>query len=244
MSCGEWTERLSASLDGALTGEERESTERHLAACPSCRGRLQAMRAVKHAVARLPGREAPPGAVRAHIESLLLEGRAPGRRRAALWILAATLPAVAVLAVGLLRSRDHPLRADLAEELASDHLHSVPEVMPAEVVTDDAREAVRFFSGRIPFPPVAPRIDGARLLGGRLCKIEGRRVELLFYQTDPTTPDTTLSLFVSDQGLGGAGCREARGLRVCGRRAGELTLLLVGKRPPHDLRRLLEGADW
>lgn len=243
MSCAEWVEILSASLDGALTSDERGRAEAHLAECDSCRERLETLRQVKHAVARLPSREAPPGAVRTRVEGVLLQGR-PRRRAAYTWLLAASIAVTVASVFVLLRTRGHILSADLAEELAADHLHSLPEVMPAEVATSDAGEAARFFTGRIAFTPVIPRLEGTRLLGARLCKLEGRRLELLFYRVDPRIADATLSLFVSDQGFGGTGCRKARGLQVCGRRAGGLTLLLVGQRPPDDIRLLLEAASW
>jgi anti-sigma factor RsiW len=117
----------------------------------------------------------------------------------------------------------------------------MPEAMPAEVMTENPAEAVRFFSDRVPFQPVAPRLEGARLIGGRLCKIQGRRVQLLFYRAHP---NETISLFVSDQHLGGAGCREERGLQVCSRRAGGLALLAVGGGTSDDLRRLLDSAAF
>jgi anti-sigma factor RsiW len=233
--CAEWGELLSASLDGALTLAERERTEAHVAACADCRERLGALRALKHAIARLPSREDPPGAVRAHVESLVHQG--PRRIRVGLVALAASLVAVGAL-VASWRTQTGP-SARLADELAADHLHSLPEAMPAEVVTEDPLVAIRFFSERVPFRPVAPRLPGTRLIGGRLCKIQGRRVQLLFYHAEP---ETTVSLFVSDQTLGAESCREARGLQVCGRRAGALTLLAVGGIERGHLRRLLDGA--
>jgi anti-sigma factor RsiW len=115
--------------------------------------------------------------------------------------------------------------------------------MPAEVTTEDPAEAVRFFSDRVPFKPVAPRLEGARLVGGRLCKIQGRRVQLLFYRSRGDQGDQTISLFVSDQELGGIGCRESRGLHVCSRGSGGLVLLAVGAVSAEDLRRLLDSAN-
>lgn len=240
-TCGDWFEGLSASLDGALSETERGPIATHLEECRECQQRLRSLRALKHAVARLPSRETPPGAVRAHVESLVLRGRGAARY---------ALPLRAALAAGLvvgtwafvsLRHDRRSPSAELADALAGDHLHSVPEAMPAEVVTEDPRKAIEFFSNRLPFTPVAPRLEGVRLIGGRLCKVQGRRVELLFYRADS---NATLSLFVSDQALGDDGCREARGLQVCGRRADGLTLLIVGGSPPEHLRLLLDRADF
>jgi anti-sigma factor RsiW len=237
--CGDWLVFLSARVDDALPADDRGRTDAHVGSCRDCRERLESLRALKHAIARLPSREAPPGAVRAHVEALALRGRSVVTSLALRLGLAACLVAGAWGVVALL-GRYAPPDAHLAAELVADHLHSVPEAMPAEVVTDDPAEAVRFFEDRVPFPPVAPRLEGARLVGGRLCKIQGRRVQLLFYRAPG---DETVSLFVSDQDVGGAGCREARGLQVCSRRAGGLTLLAVGGGPADGLRRLLDSAE-
>lgn len=239
-ACDGWLELLSAGLDEALVNGERSRVDEHVAGCRDCQARADSFRALKHAVARLPSREAPPGAVRAHVESLALRARRSLRFGTAVrWLLAVGLLSAAALYVAVRRGPEGP-GAQLAQELVADHLNSVPEAMPAEVTTEDPAEAVRFFSDRVPFKPIAPRLEGAGLIGGRLCKIHGRRVQLLFYRAHR---DETISLFVSDQDLGGSGCRESRGLQVCSRRAGGLALLAVGSGRAGDLRRLLDSAE-
>jgi len=239
-ACAEWSERLSAELDGALTDGERIKADEHVASCRDCRTRAESLRALKHAVARLSSREAPPGAVRAHVEALALRASRARFPPAIRWLLATGSLVVSAMSYVALREGPAGPGAQLAQDLVADHLHSVPEAMPAEVTTDDPAEAVRFFSDRVPFEPVVPRLEGAGLIGGRLCKIHGRRVQLLFYRERRRE---TISLFVSDQDLGGAGCRESRGLHVCGRRAGSLALLAVGRAPAKELSRLLDSAD-
>lgn len=232
--CDETLELPSAYLDGELPAAERGELEAHLAACADCRRRLEGMRALKHAIARLPSREEPPGAVRARVQALRFGDRRRPVRRLASWAAAAAL-VVAISLAALFASRRAYRSSDLAEELVGDHLRSVPEAMPAEVASRDPEEVLRFFAARISFRPLVPRLTGADLVGGRLCKIAGRRVELLFYDRS----GQTLSLFVSDQALGEPGCREARGHHVCVRREGDLTLLLIGKLPAAELRRVL-----
>jgi anti-sigma factor RsiW len=243
LACARWSELLSAALDETLPPGDAELAREHAASCHDCGTRLASYRALKHAIARLTSREAPPGAVRAHVESLALQTRRSSRLgTAAWWLLAAGLASAAPLYVALQRGPDGP-GAELAQDLVADHLHSVPEAMPAEVTTEDPAEAVRFFSGRVPFEPVVPRLEGARLIGGRLCKIHGRRVQLLFYRFQGVERDETVSLFVSDQHLGGSGCRESRGLQVCSVSSDELLLLAVGAVPAAELRRLLDSAE-
>src|SRR5207244_516737 len=149
---------------------------RHLNQCPAGRARLESLRAVKHALARLLNREAPPGAVRARVESLRFDHRTSRTR-----ILAAVLVTVVLGAAGLLLARRPATPLTLTEELVGDHLRSVPDAMPAEVTSDDPQQVIAFFAGRVPFSPVAPVFPASRLVGGRLCQIDGRLVQLLFY---------------------------------------------------------------
>jgi len=235
MSCDLFPELLSAYLDGALLPPEREQLEAHLAQCPACRARLASLRAVKHVLARLPSRESPPGAVRARVESLRFVHRTSRAR-----VLAAVVAAVALGAAGLLLARrPQAPTLTLTEELVGDHLRSVPDVMPAEVTSHDPQEVIAFFAGRVPFSPVAPVFPASRLVGGRLCQIDGRLVQLLFYDAS----GEKLSLFVSGRDLGAPGCQEARGHHVCTRHVGSRSLVLVGKLPAKELLHLLDEAD-
>lgn len=235
MQCHELTERLSPYLDDAPSlAAERADLEAHLAACAECSDRLESLRALKHAIARLPSREEPPGAVRAHVEALPLWKPRHGRRRTTLLAAAA---AVVLVITGVAIRRDHRT-ARLADDLVADHLSSVPEVRPAEIASNDRDAIMRFFAEHVPFAAVVPNVPGAELLGARLCRIEGRRVELLFYRRE----NRTLSLFVSDSPVTTGSCSEARGLHVCSRPAGGLALLLVGELPAGELRRLLNES--
>jgi anti-sigma factor RsiW len=238
VSCVDWLEVISASLDGALTERERADLERHLAGCAECRRHLLSMRAVKHAIARLASRETPPGAVRARVESLPLE-----RVRSRWFPLLRWTAALIVLTAGWagwsLRHRAGGVDPGLAEALVDDHLRSVPDVTPAELTTSDPQQVVHFFEGRVPFSPVAPRLPGSRLVGGRLCTLKGKRAELLFYGSG----NRTLSLYAFGGDMEVGGCRPARGHWVCDRRIGDMTLLLVGQASGAELRRLLDGAS-
>ncbi len=238
MTCEACAELLSAYLDGEAAPGERATVESHLAECRDCSARLASIRAVKHAVARLPSREAPPGAIQARIESLRLSGpKGKG------WVLRGSLLLAAAglsLAVAAFLSTGRDRRASrLAADLVADHLRSVREAMPAEVVSHDPQEVVRFFESRTPFRPVAPALPDAELVGGRLCRIGDRRAELLFYRRD----GQTLSLFVVDRGIGTPWCRQVSGQHVCGRRAGDLNLMLVGQISAAEAERLLEEAS-
>ena len=237
MRCSDSRALLSASIDGALDSGQRGALDAHLCECTRCRAELASLRALKHAIARLPSHEEPPGAVRARVEASRL-----GRRSRSGWrlLLAPALAGAAVaLALGLqLRHERGDNGAKLADHLVWDHLSSVPEVRPAEIASADPREILSFFSGHLPFQPTVPRLPGADLLGARLCQLEGRRVELIFYQRE----GRTLSLFITDGAVPAGRCWEAREHHVCSRPMGGLTFLAVAELPEQELRRLLEEA--
>jgi anti-sigma factor RsiW len=233
-ACEQLQEGLSPYLDAALPPRERAAVDAHLAACAGCRTRLHALRALKHSIARLPSREEPPGAVRAHVDALHL--RVAGTRQRRRIVAAALAVAAGAIFVLLLRPLDPGAR--LADDLVADHLHSVPEVRPAEISTSDPAAIQRFFGDHLPFHPVVPAVPGTTLLGARLCQIDGRRVELLFYRQQ----NRTLSLFVSDRPVARDDCWAAREHHVCSRSQDGLTLLLVGQLPAGELRRLLAAT--
>jgi anti-sigma factor RsiW len=236
MTCEEMREQVSAWVDGELPHDLSATVDDHLASCVSCRSRARSMRALKHAIAQLPSREEPPGAVRARVEAL----RFPSGRARAVRVVAwlAAIAAGIAIAVAAVHLRSGMPTHDLAEELVADHLRSVPDVMPAEVASQNPDDVRRFFDERVSFRPLAPVLPGARLMGGRLCRINGARSQLLFYQLR----GRTLSLFISRTPLGTEQCEMARGNAVCGRTMGDLALTLVGDLPADTLRQLLAGA--
>ena len=61
MSCRNVVSRLNAYLDGELSGRDRERVEQHLGECGRCREALARLRAVAHALARLPEPPVPQG---------------------------------------------------------------------------------------------------------------------------------------------------------------------------------------
>src|SRR5262249_16899789 len=180
MTCVELREHVSAWMDGELAEDLAAHVEQHLAQCTTCRAHASSLRALKHAVAQLPSREEPPGAVRARVEALRFGNRRAGAARAGPWLI--TVAALIAIAVPAFHSRGGTIPHDLVEALVADHLLLVPEVMPAEVASQNPDDVRHFFSERVSFPPVTPVPPGARLMGGRLCRINGARSQILYYQ--------------------------------------------------------------
>jgi anti-sigma factor RsiW len=237
MNCEQINELLSPYVDEELPPRERSEIDAHLAGCTWCLEHVTSMRSLKHAIARLESRDEPPGAVRARVEALRFRSAgfwaAPYKGR-----LLAVAAGVGLLAAAPFAIRSHQNPAlPFGEELVSDYLHSLPEVRPAEVASNDPREVIRFFSGKTPFAPVVPTFPAAQLVGGRLCNVGGRRVELLFYTHGESRQ--SVALFVCDHAVADTGCREYRGHPVCSRRFGNLTILAIGEVPGHILEQIL-----
>lgn len=236
MACPDFTARMSPYLDEALSlASERAALEAHLAECDECRRHLASLRALKHAIARLASREEPTGALRAHVEKRRLEAPRHSRRLVVAGSMTALL-AIALIGRAVVRHDGHGRR--LAADLVADHLKSVPEVRPAEIASSDPVAIAGFFTGHVPFPVVVPHLPGAELLGARLCRIDGRRVELLFYRRAALT----LSLFVTDDPSVTTDCWEENDHHVCSRRHDTTNVLLVGALPVDELRTLLDAS--
>jgi len=239
MSCPDHREVISAYVDGETTPAERQELEQHLDSCDVCRVHVASLRALKHGMSKLEARVRPPEAVLARVEALRfrLKPPLPGAVRRGLSVVAATLGLVLAFTLGRAWFQKDDVRS-LADELIADHMKYVPEAMPAEVASNTPDDVQRFFEGKVPFEPVVPSLEGANLLGGRLCRIRGYYEQLLFYELG----GRKLSLYISNRPGTPAGCRGNHGYRVCGHRRGALSLMLVGDAAEGELKKLLDDA--
>jgi anti-sigma factor RsiW len=103
---------LSAYIDGELAPGEAEEMRRHVATCPPCQARMEALRETKRLLGAL--REpAPPLGFEADLLARLAEPARPwwhGRPRPAVMLAAAVL-AVVLVAAPVLRDHQDRLRA-------------------------------------------------------------------------------------------------------------------------------------
>jgi anti-sigma factor RsiW len=245
MTCQSTIDLISSHVDDEATDAESGAVEAHVAACAACAALLESHRALKHGLAALEARVSPSQAVRARVEAQRFRNRSRRRRLQWLAVAAGAAAAVAVIVAGVAqRSEDtagpaREPRTALAEELIADHLKYAPQVMPAEVASADPETVRRFFVGAVGFVPAVPDLPSARLLGGRLCSIDGRKVQLLFYEQ----AGRRLSLYVSDGPALAGECRGDGPYNVCSRNHEGLTLTLVGAVPVAEIRALLESAE-
>ncbi|MFB6352444.1 MAG: anti-sigma factor [Bradymonadaceae bacterium] len=243
-------DKLSAHADGELGDEQTDEVESHLADCEECRRRLEAIRSSKHRLAELGASREPTDALRRKIERRAEEsaesadrGRAPGW-----WSGRSTFLVVAtvLLSIGIgyyfgawQTARTAQVPSEWEELLVRDHLHSKPAAKPMDVTGNDPEAIVGFFRDKVAFEPVVPTVPGAELVGGRLCKLAGEHVQLLFYRHE----GWVLSLFVADQLSAPEMCRSSSDHAVCIRQKGSLRLMLVGQAARKQMRTLLKRTE-
>jgi anti-sigma factor RsiW len=189
---------LSAYVDGELSPEDELTVRRHLDVCSACAATIESLLAVKNAVAGSAELRPVPHTLRERV-TLLPRGQRPGRpiRRMHLGILAAGL----VLSIAVVADRRLPFSRPaeqpdhVSEALVADHIHFLNEPSPFEVASNDGDRVATALGAKTGFPVTVPRLDGAALLGGRLCSLWGQKVALTFYEAG----GKRLSLFVADR---------------------------------------------
>lgn len=94
-------ETMSAFVDGDLDPQAAATVDAHLAACGVCRGRMESMRTLLAAVARLPRSVAPPAGLWGDVRHAV-DTDVRARRRERRWNVVG-LAAAALITFGLLR---------------------------------------------------------------------------------------------------------------------------------------------
>lgn len=83
----------------------------------------------------------------------------------------------------------------LASRLIDDHIKNIPG--DVQILSSDPATVEEWFRGKVDFVVNVPKLRDTKLIGGRLCQIEGKRLALLFYEKD----GKPLSVFVMDRSL-------------------------------------------
>ncbi len=163
---------VDALIDGEA-GEEAAAIERHIRSCGICHAYAADIRR-NDALLRRASQTSEP---RDDLEERLFGPQRtplPSRR-----LMFAGLGAAACLGgLGLLvRAPSNVVEPDFRDAVLGDFATYIAADKPLDIVASEAAKVVPWISARVPFvmpERVAP--EGARLLGGRLCWLVGRRL--------------------------------------------------------------------
>ncbi|APR76797.1 Hypothetical protein A7982_02144 [Minicystis rosea] len=227
-----------------MTPEDAARIEAHVADCAACRRAVEALGAVRHALVA-KARTEVPARVRERAE-IAARKAAPARRWP--WAIAGGLAATAAAAALIVGSPGRGVSAAMADELVSHHMRGFARERPCDFESSDPGAVAGWLEAQLGYGVTVPALPGARLLGARLCRIEGSRTAALMY----TSGDKPLTMFVPPPESGaataaralagrGVGCTKGPlGNAICARSA-EQPMLAVAEEDASALAPTLGG---
>jgi anti-sigma factor RsiW len=175
---------LHALADGELDAGNVLAIEAHLASCPACAAELEAIREVKVRLTAAPLAYKAPAGLLERLEAAIDDAeRPPPRRRIGVesWVLGGGMGAIAA-SLALLAFL--PSGAGLQSELIDAQARSLEAQHLVDVQTSDRHTVKPWFNGKVDFAP--PVVDlapqGYPLVGGRLDRVDGKRVAALVFR--------------------------------------------------------------
>jgi anti-sigma factor RsiW len=183
---------LSALADGELTADQLASANKHLAECPSCTSSALYQSLLKSATARAGHRYTPPPQLRERLTLLAAQtnsqvpprsnrttaispSRSVGRFGYLGWAAATAVLLLSLSLVFIQRAaqraeRASAERASLVTEVFDQHVATLADSQPLQVISTDRHTVKPWFQGKIPFSFNLPQglpsdvtLDGANL---------------------------------------------------------------------------------
>jgi anti-sigma factor RsiW len=177
---------LHALADNELDAGNVLALEAHVSTCAGCAAELAAIREVKAQLRAAPLAYTAPQSLLDRLDAALTEAeapRAPARRRgigSETWVLSGT---GAALAASLALVAFIPTGASLQLALVDAQARSLEASHLVDVETSDRHTVKPWFNGKVDFAP--PVVDlaaqGYPLVGGRLDRVDGKRVAALVF---------------------------------------------------------------
>lgn len=196
----EWFENLSAWHDGEVTDADALRIEAHIAGCAACRRAAEMLGCTRTALVGAASTEVPDR-LRARAAAALAPRFSP---RPWVWrSLGAAAIAAAAALVFALPHRELPSAVE--DELVSHHLAGFAREHPCDFESSDPAAVASWLQGELGYSVDVSIPPGTRLLGARLCRIEGAKTAALMFLRE----DKPLTVFVPPEGSDAA--RTARG---------------------------------
>jgi anti-sigma factor RsiW len=166
---------LNALADGELSPDQLASAHQHLAGCPSCASNALYQSLLKSATARAGRRYTPPPGLQERLAIPAPRFVAPG------WVAAAVI--LLVSASLMLVQRTTTEKSALVTEVFDQHLATIADNTPPQVLSTDRHTVKPWFQGKLPFsfnlPENLPR--DTKLEGANLTYLHNQPVAQLLY---------------------------------------------------------------
>ena len=181
MDCPTCEVMVDAYVDGELSASESADFERSLPACPDCRRRLEAARALSGLLRALPA-EPAPDLLRARVERELRAIAGHRRDRMRWSVMAASI--IVALGIGWLGGVLSLQGSRETDELVAGYLRVALGAHAVDVASSDRHTVKPWFAGRVDYSPPVHDLTavGFPLVGGRLDVVDGRKVAVLVYR--------------------------------------------------------------
>jgi anti-sigma factor (TIGR02949 family) len=194
MKCQESRALITASVDGELSPKDGERLALHLRACPECSAVAATEAAFVQGLRSHRSDEAMPLQLKQRLMAQVRQAPAPApaRRWAWPWALGPAL-ALASLCLLLLQRPAAGAWTGFYLHEHSAHESALPDLQYASA---SPQQLSAWFQAALQHQVHVPSMPDARLLGGRVCRRDGRDISMAVYQVD----GQTLSLFVGEKG--------------------------------------------
>lgn len=202
MDCGEARKIIYTSDGIQAPSSDVAAAREHIISCPKCVEFFEKEEGLKERLKRGAPKEKATASFREQILSILADQGSPPKIRVSLpsgrFIVKASLSFLGVVLVLLsimfiYQSLSNKESLSLASRLAEDHLRNIPEAV--QISSSDPRTIEDWFRDKVDFAVLVPELVNAKLIGGRLCHLDNKRIALLFYEKE----GKPISLFMMDE---------------------------------------------
>ncbi len=241
MDCPTCEAMVDAYVDGELSASESADFERSLSACPECRHRLEAARAMSGLLRELPA-EPAPDLLRARVERELRAIAGRPRERLRWSAMAASI--VVALGIGWLGGVLSLQGGREADELVAGYLRVALGAHAVDVASSDRHTVKPWFAGKIDYAPPVHDLTavGFPLAGGRLDVVDGRKVAVLVYRRNQHWVALTLWPAASSDATPAA-ITQRDGFALADWRHGGFEMRAVADLAPADMRSFTQAID-